>query len=1070
MSIHLFIAPAGAGKTGFCVERVRQVSRERRLHPIWACLPNRAQVMAFRRRLAAAGGALGVEAGTFYDLCANILRRAGRVPISLEEPLQHRLLRAVVDRAARLGELSYYASLADKPGFVAILRELFAELKQALVEPATLEEAVRGRGPRLEELAHLYAAYQRQLASESWLDEGELGWRAVRVLADDAAVASDWSLVVVDGFDQLNLAQIALLKALAPRAGELIVTLTYTPGRPRLAQRRFARTLARLQAALAVEPEPLPKVRRAVVPALAHLEAGLFEPGVKASDPAGAVSWLEAPTPAVEARAVMRWVKRRLVLDGLAPHEVGILSRDLGEYAAFLEEAAGEFGVPLHLMEPRPLATNPAVTALLGLLALVRRDRATASAEDGRFPVRETLEALRSPYFDWENCEVAGAPLGLTARDVCLLEEVALVYQVLAGPDQWREALSLRYERAAAHWHAQDHADEDEASTAAGSPQVWARLGECFGRLVARLTPPPRDTIAGYTAFVEDLIGDEAEPAGSSAGQSSSSLRMLARIASAPTELAARDLSALRALKRVLRGLVWAEATLGPGEPVSYERFLDELEGAAAAATYTSTSTSEDAVWASSAHSARGLSFRAVAILGLSEGQFPRPRPVEQPLREEDRELLAARGLPLEPEPPGEEFTLFYEAVTRAEAELLLSRPYLGDDGQPRASSPFWDETLRLYAASEAARRRLVSRVRAADPLPLEMAASWPELVAAASRRWPKTEPQTVPADLREALGRVRHGAAVLAARLRGAPASPFEGECAPLAPLLAARYGAGHAWSVSRLEAYQECPFAFFLRYCLELEPRAEPEAGFDAAQLGGMYHQILEQVCKRAASGTLEELLMCLGPVAEEFLKRAPRTYGFRPGPLWEQEKARIREDLANTLRALDEVSAGWRPLALEMSFGLSRDPFPPLRISLKDKGEVLVRGKIDRLDTDETGGMRVIDYKSGGQTISSSDLLEGRRIQLALYALAAERFLGKRVVEGFYWHVRAARKSSLALERFDGGVRGAVERAVAWAIDACARMQSGDFVPRPPREGCASYCVGADMCWQYVRRRGF
>ncbi|MCL6431369.1 MAG: PD-(D/E)XK nuclease family protein, partial [Anaerolineae bacterium] len=133
------------------------------------------------------------------------------------------------------------------------------------------------------------------------------------------------------------------------------------------------------------------------------------------------------------------------------------------------------------------------------------------------------------------------------------------------------------------------------------------------------------------------------------------------------------------------------------------------------------------------------------------------------------------------------------------------------------------------------------------------------------------------------------------------------------------------------------------------------------------------------------------------------------------------------------------------------------------------ILLLGIVDRVDADDMGRLRVIDYKSGSQLIGAGELLEGRRIQLALYALAVEQFLkGRQVVDGFYWHVRAARRSSLALGRFEGGVRGAVDRAVEWALEASARVRAGDFAPRPPKEGCGSYCAGVDVCWQYTRGR--
>ena len=89
---------------------------------------------------------------------------------------------------------------------------------------------------------------------------------------------------------------------------------------------------------------------------------------------------------------------------------------------------------------------------------------------------------------------------------------------------------------------------------------------------------------------------------------------------------------------------------------------------------------------------ARGLSFRAVALLGLGEGEFPRPLPHDPLLRQPDRERLAERDVMLEIRDAGDQVTLFYEAATRAHTRLLVTRPYLTDDGQPWEPSPYWEQ------------------------------------------------------------------------------------------------------------------------------------------------------------------------------------------------------------------------------------------------------------------------------------------------------------------------------------------------------------------------------------------
>jgi len=1087
MTTRLFLAPAGAGKTSFCLDRVRALSRERPLAPIWVCLPNREQVEAFRRRLAAAGGALGVQVGTFYNLyqetllAASLLGSPGRPLLELDDPLQHRLLRSVIDRAAAEGTLQHYLPLQEKPGFVGALRGLIMELKQARVEPGALQAAVAGCGPRLEELAALYALYQRRLWQEHWMDPEGLGWLATQALAHSPRLLAGWAFVAVDGFDQLNGNQVAFLGRLSAQVGELWITLTGDPGsaRVRLAQRRFDPPRRRLEQALGVQAEPLPRPLRAQ--ALAHLEAHLFEPSAPVLAPEGAVSGLEAPNRASEVRAALRQVKAWLVREGLPPHEVAVLARDPDAYAPFLVETAQEFGLPLCLQIQAPLGGNPAVAVILQLLSLLRRDRASASVVDGRLPVRPLLEVLRSPYLDWQACPAEDEPLGLSPEDVDLLEAAARAGRVVAGLDQWREALAARA--------AGTPASEGEDGEAAGDEpdsETWGRLRARFERLVRLLTPPAEGSMADFTRFVEGLIGEDPGDDGELRSEAHAGLRVPQCVRLGPSLLRERDLNALRALKEALRGLVYAEQLLGPGEAAaegalhglpSFERFLDELTGVVAASRYDLGAGHAKGVWVSSVHEARGLSFRAVVLLGLSEGEFPRPPAVDPLLRPTDRQWLARRGLPIEPLPTGEEFTLFYEAVTRARERLLLCRPYLGDDGQPWDPSPFWDEALRLLGRQAAKDKRPAwcVRVTSAEALPVEWAASWAEALGSLSQ-WVRAygAPQIAARALAgepeamDLFAAVQRGAEALAARLQPAPEGPFEGDCSTLQEMLAHRYGPAEPWSASRLESFLTCPFGFFLSQALHLEAPPEPAVGFDAAQLGTMCHAILEQVCRQSPGGTLAEMLAALPAAADAVLADAPGAYGFRASRHWEHEKELIRADLENTLRALAACSEGWRPVALEMEFGQGSpspdgEPRPAQPITDGEGNAFLLRGVIDRIDTNGRGELRVLDYKTGG-SIAAHELLDGHRLQLALYAQAAQGLLGQPVVSGFYWHIRAARRSSLTLEGFDGGAAGAMAIAAQRAGEAIRRVRQGRFPPQPERSTCPDYCPGSAFCWRY------
>ncbi len=1075
--IRLLLAPTGHGKTEYALNRIRAARAEHPLAPIWVLLPNQIQVRAFGQRLGASGGALGVELGTFYRFYAEILALSGRPAARLPDAVLYRLLLRLVDQLAERDEIHHYAPLRGRPGFARLLRQLFQELKEARVQREDLHAAVAGAGspelaegpPRLAELATLYAAYQDWLVRSDWMDAEGQGWLAALALEQDPALAADLRLLIVDGFDEFNPTQLAVLDHLAARAAETLVTLTGDstseacpaeyrcrsgePGRgDRLAHRRFCRARHALQQTLNFHPDLLPPqypIPNTQSP-LSHLEANLFQPTATRQPAAEALTCLEAPTRAAEARAALRWLKARLIRDGYRLDEVAVLARDLEPYRPYLAEVAAEFGLPLHLAGGQPLAGNPAVAALLNLLSL------PASG----WPRRPLLDALGSPYFDWSACGADAATARAPSASLRAgLDAVARAGQVIAGLDQWREALARL-----ARLRPRADSDEELAPPDVPAGERARALHSTLDAVATRLTPPAGGSLRNYATWIEDLVGEDPKLATRFRGDKDGdgeSLRLVAR-AWAQADTAQRDVAALRRFKDVLRGLVLAEAILpAPGEqpaPTDYPRFFAELRAAVEAATYELPAPPPgSALLAAPLLYARGLSFRAVALLGLSEGEFPRPEREDPLLTETDRAALRASSaaLPLESRLRGDEPSLFYEAVTRARERLLLTRPYLADDGQAWEPSPYWDEVQRLVDAPPA-------RLRAAESLAIADAASLPEAYLAASRANLKLAQQ--------GWERILHAADVVRAREAAVPDGPWEGDLAAAAPGLAAHYGPDHVWSASRLEAYATCPFLFLAGQALGLEPHLPPAEGYDIRILGTMYHEILEETYRRALPDIHPEpvegrLRALLPQVAAEVFDAAPDEHGFRPTALWTRQRAELTSILAETLEALIEATAGWQTVELEQAFGLDDEP----ALDVRHEGRRLrLRGFVDRLDRDADGRLQVIDYKAGSTPISARDLEEGKRVQLPLYALAVRDALGLgEVGGGFYWHVGSAQPSRLRLERYLGGVEGAMQTALAHALDIADAVRAGRFPPRPPSGGCPANCPAAAFCWRYTPR---
>jgi ATP-dependent helicase/nuclease subunit B len=1065
MSVHLYVAPAAGGKTAYLVARARALAANLAVEP-HVVVPSLLQARAWRRRLAEAGGALGVRVGTFDALYREVLRAAGQVYTRLTDPIQYRLLRLLAAEAP----LVHYAPLRSSPGFVQVVLGLIRELKAGGVFPEALAVAFHGMGgePRLVELADLYLAYQRHLQAELWADAAGIGWLAAEALEKDGHVGRGWPCVMVDGFDDLTAVQLSVLSRLAERSPELIVTLTgTTDSAPRRdVHRRFLRTQERLEKALGVRAEPLPVASTGSTraAALAHLEESLFAAGASRLPAAGAVTLVAAPDREGEVRAALRWLKQRLIDGPLRLGEVALLARTIEPYRSLIQQVAAEFGLPVYMAGGLPLRGNPAVAALLDLLRL-------AGPGEGAFPWRQTVEAWRSPYLDWQSCVAPdGAPIGITPQDAEALDWVARWGSVVGGLDQWREALDRLVEVVGGPGQPLD----EELPPLPGvlpTGDAARTLRVHFERFAARVTPPQgMQPCRALVDWVERLIGD----AEASSDAPVSDLGMVRRAREASPDLQERDLAALNALKDVLRGLVWAEEALACA-PMGWQQFLDDLAGAVNTTSYrVPLPADQEAVLVADVAQARGIPFSAVAVLGLAEGEFPAAVAEDPFLRDADRQRLSA-GYQLEIDPSTEsaEVGYFYEAITRPRDALLLTRSRIADNGAPWTASPFWEEVRRCVAVEP-------QRLSSVTFPPPEGAASWPELLLGVGSRaedaglwaWARRR------DPRQCAA-LENAAMILRQRARAGGQLPgaHDGDLAAEGSPFAQHYGPGHTWSASRLESYRACPFFFFVGSALGLEPRVEPVEGLDAPQLGNLYHRIMEQLYGAVADpADLEQLLRALPGVVEPILDEAPHREGFRATAWWAQTRGEIVENVRDSLLALHALRGAYAPYAYERAFGIAGEPGPALNVRDRESGDTFrLRGFIDRVDRAPDGRMRIIDYKTGGPwAFSARAFEEGKKLQLPLYALAARDALGLgEIADGFYWHVRHAAwhlehaRSKSWFTLAGAGVRDAVERALGYAWEAVRAVREGRFSPKPPDDGCPTYCPAAAFCWQYAPR---
>ncbi|NLZ54925.1 MAG: PD-(D/E)XK nuclease family protein, partial [Thermoanaerobacteraceae bacterium] len=84
--------------------------------------------------------------------------------------------------------------------------------------------------------------------------------------------------------------------------------------------------------------------------------------------------------------------------------------------------------------------------------------------------------------------------------------------------------------------------------------------------------------------------------------------------------------------------------------------------------------------------------------------------------------------------------------------------------------------------------------------------------------------------------------------------------------------------------------------------------------------------------------------------------------------------------------------KPVFFEMGFGYNK------KFSFEFAPDILLSGKIDRIDEDSEGRLIIFDYKSGS-TPDIQQIEEGTNLQMPLYIMVCEQLLKKPVVGGAF-----------------------------------------------------------------------
>ena len=1000
--LDFIIGRAGSGKTQYCLDSICAAIKEAPLGDPLVLLVPEHMTYKMERRLAESlpengKGFMRAVVFGFRRFARQVLLETGGAGLPrISDVGRQLLLRKLLLKHQQAGDLTVFARAARQRGFVDSLSGIIKELKSYRLPTELLRETAAGLGKgrlsgKLTEIAQLADDFRGEMEGRANDSEDLMALLASKVPNSTTLKGAE---IWIDGFTFFNPQELEVLAALLSSAAAVHVTLPMGGRKMATGDINLELPENKLETGLFNRSyhtwdllrgiyqqlggscfglKLLEGNKRAVQPALAHLEQHLFASGGDACRDSRGVRLVEAANRRLEVEALASDILR-LARSGWRYRDIGVLVRDGEDYDGLLQLVFQEYGIPYFYDGKRPSIHHPLAELLRSALETVRQG----------WRYESVFRCLRTGFFP------------CVRDDVDKLENYVLEFGI-RGKGRWTQEGNW-------DWHRNRSLEGEEEL----DEQEQERLLYIDGlrRLAARpllelsLALDEAENVRDMTAALYDFLVELQVP------QRLSEWRELAegegRLADAAEHKQIWD-SCMELFDQLVEisgteemGIKDYEAVLGAG--------LDALK-------ISLIPPGLDYVTLASFDQNSLDNIPALYILGANVGIMPRRSKEQGLLTDADRlhiadafKKRAAAGQGKfeisqgsQERSFGERF-LLYRGFCQTGKYLWLSYALADSEGsglQPAAlvqkvrkllpeaeflSIPLEtvarDDEL-LLSAPGPAMSGLASALRGQKELG-DMQPFWQDVY-----NWAREQPE-------------REGAMKLA--LSGLFA---KGKPEFLPPELARQLflsGGRLRGSVTQFELFSKCPFAHFASYGLKLQERREYK--FRSMDLGQLLHAVLSSYGRLVEADYSNEW----GAVPEE--KRSVICHELieELAPRLQSEVLLSRDNYKHLKRRLQvtaeravsqltawAVLSKFRPAFFEEHFGGAGDKVRLKPLPLEGGFSLSFKGQIDRLDVrTDAPYYLVIDYKTGQAAINIFEVYYGLRLQLLAYLLVARELL--------------------------------------------------------------------------------
>ncbi len=880
-----------------------------------------------------------IETLSFSKLAGSLLKKRADLKLLqlLDNCSKKLILHKVLQKVKE--ELLVYGNAANHPRMLTLLSESITEFKKYCVDGVQLEELLRRKDlsdnlkRKLSDLNKILSCYEEEI-DRVYQDCDDLLTLACEEINGGAVTDA---AIYIDGFTRFTAQEMQMIESLLRMGNHVTVTMMMTPEEESFYGKRFYTTyLTRerlkelaISAGIQVTETKLTE-KKSGHKDLNFLAEQVFREDYQSfeGNPLH-LTLREYPDIQQECDGIAAELLKRAEEEQIRFGETAVILPDPETYRPYLIRAFESRGISYYLDGRENIVRLPVVRLLNHVLSVCLRknDR------------QAYLLYLKSGFFYPEEYDK------ILRFETVILENGIKAYE-LRDPKRFQMAL----ERA----------------------ELWGRTGEYI-----------RETQEVYTQVLEPLteLAAQLDKKGTAADKSARLYHFMEKtgIPGLIQEIAHRQnqegdivggMQTTQAYNAICHAMEKTALVLGD-ELISGKVYQEILNEAIREETIATIPLGFDSVMVTGLRRLKSNDYKVVYFAGLNEGKIPGSHKAQGLINETDRDELIRSGFSLLKENRlkiVDEYTEIYEILGSPKEKLILSYPLTGKGAEPQRPS------------------MIIGEVKAIFPdLPLE-----------------KPEKQLHHMG-KEAL--FDYGAQMLCEQQNGGYLSVFltdeeYGEAARTAfdhyfhkkqeervdeKLMRQLYPRKLETSVSRLEKYRSCHFAYFMDYMLKAKDVEELKP--DALSMGSMLHSVLELFSKTAKQigynhmdedfirGEVEKIVSRLlkDPKNNVYTLNRQNAYAV-------QKLKRVAVRTLMNIKNHFEHSA-FTPIGFELAFGKEGGELSGITLQLANGREVSLMGVIDRVDRAEEF-VRVVDYKSSARELAVCDIYHGISLQLAIY----------------------------------------------------------------------------------------